>query len=112
MNRGSSTRLTAEPRTSWTSVAIVVSFDRWSGVDGCGRRGGGAGAHHRGRLADRRDDVVVASAAADVALDRVPDLVVGRVGVASEQIARRHDHARLAEAALEAVLRPEAFLER
>src|SRR4051812_48667133 len=120
MKRGSSTRLTELPRTSWRSVAIAALLRRrWSsgasrrsGVGGRGRRGRGAGAHRRGGLADGGDDVVVPRAAADVALDRVPDLVVGRVGVAGEEVGGRHDHARRAEAALEAVLRPEALLER
>src|SRR6185369_3472873 len=35
----------------------------------------------------------------------------GRIRVAGEEVARRHDHAGRAEAALEAVLRPEPFLE-
>ena len=47
----------------------------------------GAGAQGRGRLADRRHDVLVAGAAADVALDRVADLVVGRVRVAASRSA-------------------------
>src|SRR4051812_27798809 len=114
MKRGSSTRLTGEPRTSWTSVAIGVSFGalsaRWSGGRGGRRRG--AGPHRRGGFADRRDDVVVAGAAADVALDGVTDLVVAGIGVAREQVGRGHDHSRRAEAALEAVLLPEGLLER
>src|SRR5215212_6240241 len=114
MKRGSSTRLTGEPRTSWTSVAIGVSFGalsaRWSGGGGGRRRR--AGPHRHGRFADRGDDVVVARAAADVAFDRVADLVVRWIGVAGEEVGRGHDHSRSAEAALEAVLLPEGLLER
>ena len=75
-----------------------------------GRRGG-AGLHRRGGLADRRDDVLVAGAAAVVALERVPDLVVGGVGVPGEEVGRDHDHAGRAEPALEAVLLPERLLQ-
>ena len=80
-----------------------------SGVDGGGGRG--AGSHQRRRLANRGDDVVVARAAADVALDRVADLFVARVGVAGEEVGCGHDHAGCAEPALEAVLLPESLLE-
>src|SRR2546427_10287680 len=100
MKRGSSTRLTEEPRTSWTSVAIAALLSG-SGVDG--GRGGGPGTHRGGGFPDRGDDVVVAGAAADVALDRVADLFVRRVGVAGEEIGRGHDHSGGAEAALQAV---------
>ena len=65
----------------------------------------------RGRT-DRGDDVLVAGAATEVALDRVPDLVVGRIRRARQQVGRRHDHPRRAEAALEAVVLPEGGLER
>src|SRR5690242_6714442 len=101
MNFGSSTRLTGVPRTS---TAMSVSS---------GRRGGGRPVtHDAGGLADRQDDVVVAGAAADVALDRVPDLGVGGVAVVHEQVRGGHDHTRRAEAALEPVLLPEALLQR
>src|SRR5215211_1891085 len=109
MKRGSSTRLTGAPRTSWTSVAIAALLPR-SGVDG--GRGRRPGAHDRGGLADRQDDVVVAGAAADVPFDRMADLVVRRVDVPGKEIGGGHDHSRGAEAALEAVLLPEPLLER
>src|SRR3954447_25661795 len=101
MNRGSSTRLTGAPRTSVTTSLLL-------------RRDGGGGpfAHDASGLADREHDVVVARAAADVALDGVPDLVVGRVVVAGQQVRGRHDHPRRAEPALQAVLLPERVLER
>src|SRR6478752_1455675 len=72
----------------------------------------GTGLHRRGGLADRGDDVLVARAAAVVALERVADLAVGRLGVPGEEVGRDHDHARRAEAALEAVLLPERLLQR
>src|ERR1017187_3499704 len=59
---------------------------------------------------DRVDDVLVARAAAEIAVQTVADLFVGGVRVALQQLAGSHDHARRAEAALEAVLVPEGFL--
>src|SRR3954454_18856517 len=101
MNRGASTRLTGAPRTSVTTSLLL-------------RRDGGGGpfAHDASGVADREHDVVVARAAADVALDRVPDLVVRRVVVPRKQVCGRHDHPRGAEPALQAVLLPEGVLER
>ena len=49
----------------------------------------------------RLDDVPVAGAAADVALDRAADLVVGRLRVLLQQGGRAHQHPRRAVAALE-----------
>ena len=58
------------------------------------------------------DDVLIAGATAEIAVERVADLLVARVRAAVEQIDRRHDHARCAEAALKPVLLPETFLDR
>src|SRR6195952_2827967 len=57
---------------------------------------------------DRLDDVVIARAAADVAVERFADLFLVGLRVVGEQLHRRHHHARRAEAALQAV----AFAER
>src|SRR5262249_40862998 len=57
------------------------------------------------------DDMLVARAPAEVAFEPVPDLLLARVGLAREQLTAGHDHARGAEPALEAVLRPERVLE-
>ncbi len=65
-----------------------------------------------GRPADGAHDVLVAGAAAELARDHVPDLGLGRIGVAVEQPAGGHQHARGAEAALQAVALHEALLER
>src|SRR5207248_7983587 len=59
----------------------------------------------------RLDDVVVAGAAAEVALEPHADLLLRRVGVALEQLLGRHDHAGRAEPALEAMLVPEGLLQ-
>src|SRR6478752_7457850 len=105
MKRGSSTRLIRAPRTSG-AVSVVISSlpglrgHRHAGPDGLGC------------MADRRADVLVAGAAAEVALDGVPDLVVRRIRVVLEEVDRGHDHPGGAEPALEAVLLPERGLHR
>src|SRR5919197_2057209 len=67
---------------------------------------------HR-RLADGLDDVLVAGAAADVALEPAPDLGLGQpVAVRADELGAGHDHPRRAEAALECVALPEGLLER
>src|SRR5664279_3801705 len=102
MKRGSSTRLIEAPRTS------VVMVDSLSVVSA----GRDSTRPERGcRLADRRHDVLVARAAAQVALDAVADLVVRGIRVARQLIRGRHDHARRAEAALQTVLLPERVLD-
>ena len=63
--------------------------------------------------ADRLDDVVVAGAAADIALELLADRVlVEVVALAIDDVDRRHDHARRAEAALQAVMLAERLLHR
>src|SRR5581483_4774882 len=61
---------------------------------------------------DRRHDVAVTGAAAEIARDRFLDLLVGRRAALAEQAVRRHQHARRAVAALHRVVFPEGFLER
>ena len=56
------------------------------------------------RRLDRLDDVVVAGAAADVAVEIPADLGLARARLLVEQRRRRHHHARGAEAALQAVV--------
>ena len=58
------------------------------------------------------DDVVVARAAAEVALEAEPDLLLGGVRVLLEQVDALHDHPRRAEPALEAVALAERLLHR
>src|SRR5437667_5286962 len=89
----------------------AASGSAWTvGLGGERRRA--AGAHRPRRFADGGDDVLVAGTAAEVALDGVADLVVGRIGVARQKVGGGHDHARRTEAALEAMLLPERGLER
>src|SRR4029079_5998545 len=65
----------------------------------------------RGRL-DGLDDVVVPGAAAEVPLERLADLVVGRIRVPLEDLGGGHDHPGRAVAALERVVLVERTLER
>ena len=58
--------------------------------------------HPLGGLLHRPDDVVVAGAAADVALERVADLLLGRARVLAQQAHRGEHEAGRAVAALEA----------
>src|SRR6266496_3338247 len=65
-----------------------------------------------GRGQHRPDDVVIAGAPAQVALQGGPDLCLRGRGVLRQQRDRRHDHARGAESALQPVLSPERTLNR
>src|SRR5260370_31024594 len=65
-----------------------------------------------GRELNGFDNLVVARAAAQIARDALPDLVIGGAGVIFQKGAGAHHHARRAQAALPAVLLPEPFLER
>src|ERR687893_2843156 len=72
----------------------------------------GGAAHLTGGLLHRADDVLVAGAAAEVALDALADLVLARVGVVVHQVDRGHDHPGGAEPALQAVHLVERLLHR
>src|SRR4051794_19709193 len=58
------------------------------------------------------DDVLVPGAAADRAGDSGTDLLLARIGIVVEQGARRHQHPRRAEAALQGVPLVEPLLDR
>src|SRR5271167_2710359 len=70
--------------------------------------------HSRGakfrRMLNRFDDFDVAGTAANVAAERVPDLILVRTGIAPQQAGGRHDEARRAIAALGAEFFVEAAL--
>src|SRR5207245_3620475 len=87
---------------------LTSSRDRGGGFDFLARLGGHGS---RGGL-DRLDDVLVAGAAAEVPLDPQPDLLLGWLRIAFQQLLGRHDHARRAVAALQAMLVPEGLLQR
>src|SRR6476619_1743223 len=115
MKRGSSLRLTEWPMppisalVRGSAAVVMVVAPRSTGGDrrGAGRLGLGGRLQLAGRLLDRLDDVDVARTATQVAADALADLGLGGVRVLAEQPGRLHDHARGAEAALEAVLVPE-----
>ena len=58
------------------------------------------------------DDALVAGAAAEVAGDRDPHLLLGRIGIVAQELGQRGQHARRAEAALQAVIVAERLLQR
>ena len=69
--------------------------------------------HASGRIQHRFDDVVVAGAAADVAFELMADGgLVELAAMAVHDVDRRHDHARRAIAALQAVIVAEGRLHR
>src|ERR1700694_4266162 len=62
---------------------------------------------------DRLDDVVIAGAAAQVAVELLAYGVIGKlIALAVDHVDRRHDHAGRAEAALQTVMLAEGFLHR
>src|SRR5439155_27060606 len=83
--RASSRRLTDWPMNPWGAFMAFVSSN----------------AHGLGALLDRLDDVLVARAAAEVAIEPFADLGFGGVRVVLHQVDRAHHHARRAEAALQ-----------
>src|SRR5712691_4501988 len=105
IRRGSSRRWILAP------IMVVTAMSAPS----CGGLRGGfcrRAAHGGGRRLHRLDDVHVARAATEVALETLPDLVIGRVRVLREEVGRGHDEAGGAVAALQAVLVPERLLQR
>src|SRR2546425_8604777 len=99
MNRGSSRRLIDFPNRRSGATVAMASTSLLPG-------------HVLGGPLDRLDDVVVARAPTEVALELVTDQLLGRLGIALEHLVDRHDHAGRAEAALEPVLLPEPLLDR
>src|ERR671931_2547229 len=98
--RGSSTRFIRAP------MPLVVVSATWVVIASPRRRLGG-------RFVDGLDDVLVAGAAAEIALEPAPDVRIGEpVAVGAEALDPGHDHARRAEAALDCVALPERLLER
>src|SRR6266436_1170771 len=95
MKRGSSRRLTLAP----SSLAVAIAAPLLP-------------RHLLGGVLDGFDDIVIARAPAEIALELVPDLLLGRLRIALDHLRGGHDHARRAEAALQAMLFPEAVLDR
>ena len=100
-------RLSSLRGTLWPAPALLRRLDRAPG-----RRVVSLISRHFADRLDRLDDVPVAGAAADVALERLPDLVLGRARVLAQQRGRAHQHPGRAVAALERVVLAERLLER
>src|SRR3989442_1209207 len=121
MSRGSSRRLIPEPKSVAMSGSILARAGRALGWSPTWQRSSapvssvamsGSLLARAGRGLDRGDDVLIARAAAQISLERVADLGLGRLGLRREQIGRRHDHAGSAKAALQPVLLPKRLLQR
>ena len=63
------------------------------------------------RRSHRVHDVLISGAAAQVAVQAVPDLLLAGIGIALQDLLGDHDHARRTETALQSVLVPEGFLD-
>src|SRR5712692_8442420 len=73
-------------------------------------RSGGLYAHMFRGILHGTDNVLVACAAADVAFERLTNLSFSGVGVVLQKLGGGHNHAGRAEAALQTMFLPEAFL--
>src|SRR5256885_4841045 len=100
MKRGSSLRFIEWPMPETSGLVFGVFMDPSSLL-----------AQLLGCVLDGLDDVHIAGAAAKVAADGFADLHLVRLLVARQQGAAGHHHPRRAEAALQAVLLPEALLD-
>src|SRR5215813_1557442 len=64
------------------------------------------------RVLDRLDDVLIAGATAEVAVESVADLFFRRLRIPHQQLMRGENHSRSAETALQPVTFPKGLLER
>ena len=64
------------------------------------------------RVEGRDDDVLIASTTTQIAGNRDPYLLFGRVRIVAQELDQRRQHARRAEAALEAMVFMERLLQR
>src|SRR5712692_4028675 len=101
MSRGSSRRRMRLPTRVSVLVMVVAMFGSSFRSSPGFSRGGLYGV----------DDVLIARAAAQVAVESVPDLFLGGLWIALEQLPGGHDHARRAETALQGMLVPESLLD-
>src|SRR5687767_13473564 len=97
------------------------AFNRWpisskrGGISDPPRRnsrGGFRGFQALGGVEGGIDDALIAGAAAEIARDGDAHLLLGRIGIVAQKLEQRRQHARRAEAALQAVIVAERFLER
>src|SRR6478672_3820151 len=104
MRRGSSRRLTRVPTSLGISAVVIALTPALRGRHGFA-------ALLSGGVLNRIDNVLVAGAAAEVAVQRMPDLGFCWIGIVGEQSLRCHEHSRRAVAALQAMLLPESLLD-
>src|SRR5690242_2235950 len=98
-------------------MAMLLGRSRWSTVRNtttCPRRGvlGARSLQALRRIERRVDDTLVAGAPAEVARDRDPHLLLGRVRIVAQEFDEGGQHAGRAEAALQAVIVAECLLQR
>src|SRR5216683_6378315 len=108
MKRGSSLRRTEWPKPWITGAAGASGM----GVTQLLRTHRGLAAQLRRPVLNGFDDVDVARAAAQIARNTPPDFLLGRARLRLQHCFGGHDHARCAEATLQAMLLPEAVLKR
>ena len=113
IRRGSSRRLTRSP-TSFgrTGDANALLCPGIVAGRGCGGVSGTVSRRTRRRVLHRVDDVLIAGAAAEVAVQPVANLLLARLWIVGQQVDRRQDHAGRAVAALQSMFLPEPFLQR
>src|SRR5690348_7820497 len=112
MNRASSLRRTEAPMP-WAAVVSVAIFAEPSLFARrlFGRCRHLLAVHQRPGGGDRLDDVMIACATAEIALQPFADLVLGQtLRMALHQVDRAHDHAGRTEPALQRVMFTEHFL--
>src|SRR5438067_10315501 len=96
----------------WPTYGCLSDMRHLLGAPGGRPDRRGRGTRRPGRLRDGIKDVRVAGASAEVAFERVRDLVARRFRILREQMRGGHDHPRRAVPALEAVAIPESLLQR
>ena len=80
------------------------------GLGDCGRHGSGSSRFGRGFHGV--DNVLVSRAAAEIALEAVADLLLGRDRIVGEQLPRGENHPRRTKSALQRMFIPERLLQR
>src|SRR5262245_6061569 len=108
MKRGSSFRFMCTP-TEWSGFAcmLIVVPSRASLRVGSDRL-----VEHAGCLLHCLHDVLIAGAPTEVSGEPLTNISLARIGLMFQQRVGREQHARSAVAALQAVLIPEALLQR
>ncbi len=91
---------------------LLLPYNVSSGRERDQAEGGRGGAALPRRPLHRAQDPIVGAAPAEMTLERLADLGIGRIGVLRQQRRRRHDHPARAVATLERLLGDERSLHR